>query len=714
VVDLDADLEADLGIDSIKKAQMFGELQEYFPDVVQPREDLTLDDFPTLRHVLNFLRGEMEQPALQPAEPVVAAVEVTTTAEATASPPMPVPSLIESAPAKHSAIDPAQLESFLVNFVVEQTGYPPDVVDVDADLEADLGIDSIKKAQMFGELQEYFPDVVQPREDLTLDDFPTLRHVLNFLRGEMPAEADPVAEPAALPLESPPAAEEGWDAASEAIAQPQPAAAASAPPQRIDPTQLEAFLVNFVVEQTGYPADVVDLDADLEADLGIDSIKKAQMFGELQEYFPDVVQPREDVTLDDFPTLRHVLNFLRGEMPAKPTAGVAVSTNQRHAANGDVADEEPPAEMAALTLRLSGSPYEMGLAHGRELQSQIRHVLRYYADLADETLDELPLAELRSDPSQLFSAEELEEMRGIAEGAGVPQGNIIAHNLALLADLGVSTTQLVVPGNRSTAMMHALEEPLPLVAGLREELLPIVQVRQRVDSVPHALCSFAGLVFGLSGINAAGLTVSSGSLAGQFDVPSKRSGRLPALLVGELLASAADIDAAVEVARQFESRTAWNACITDSTSGRVYYLEYDGSTLDVRQPAEAIFAVSANGNGSIASADRLRKLSDMLDSSSELSSAAGVRQALARCGSSRENGFSHGGLALEAAHAAEDPVLHVIMQPSARQLWLGGIGPANGSLLSVRLEELGDRGAPAPLAEEAALKKKGLSRTRPR
>ncbi len=43
--------------------------------------------------------------------------------------------------------------------------------------------------------------------------------------------------------------------------------------------------MNFVVEQTGYPAEVVELDADLEADLGIDSIKKAQLFGELQEFF---------------------------------------------------------------------------------------------------------------------------------------------------------------------------------------------------------------------------------------------------------------------------------------------------------------------------------------------------------------------------------------------------------------------------------------------
>ena len=79
-----------------------------------------------------------------------------------------------------AADDILQLESFLINFVVEQTGYPPDVVELDADLEADLGIDSIKKVQLFAELQPYFD--VQAAEDLTLDDFPTLRHVVDFLK----------------------------------------------------------------------------------------------------------------------------------------------------------------------------------------------------------------------------------------------------------------------------------------------------------------------------------------------------------------------------------------------------------------------------------------------------------------------------------------------------------------------------------------------------
>src|SRR5690606_20870170 len=73
-----------------------------------------------------------------------------------------------------------------------------------------------------------------------------------------------------------------------------------------------AYLVNFVVEQTGYPEDIVDLDADLEADLGIDSIKKAQLFGEIGEQFQ--LRADDSLSLDDFPTLRHVLQYLENNV----------------------------------------------------------------------------------------------------------------------------------------------------------------------------------------------------------------------------------------------------------------------------------------------------------------------------------------------------------------------------------------------------------------
>ncbi len=64
------------------------------------------------------------------------------------------------AAAMQYVFDPAEIDGkpaaiaveTAINFVIEQTGYPPEIVRLDADLEADLGIDSIKKAQLFGEL----------------------------------------------------------------------------------------------------------------------------------------------------------------------------------------------------------------------------------------------------------------------------------------------------------------------------------------------------------------------------------------------------------------------------------------------------------------------------------------------------------------------------------------------------------------------------------
>ena len=344
VVELDADLEADLGIDSIKKAQMFGELQEYFD--VTPTDNLTLDDFPTLRHIVNFLasvptKGDApiasaSQPAAPAAQPAPAPpLQPAPQAAATVAPQPASPAATAPAAAPETAspgVNVSELEQFLINFVVEQTGYPPEVVELDADLEADLGIDSIKKAQMFGELQEYFD--VTPTDNLTLDDFPTLRHIVNFLasvptKGDAPiASASQPAAPAPPPAPAP--APQPAPQAAAAVAPPStpPAgaapAAATAPATSspgVDVTELEQFLINFVVEQTGYPPEVVELDADLEADLGIDSIKKAQMFGELQEYFD--VTPTDNLTLDDFPTLRHIVNFLanvptKGDAPLQP------------------------------------------------------------------------------------------------------------------------------------------------------------------------------------------------------------------------------------------------------------------------------------------------------------------------------------------------------------------------------------------------------------
>ena len=41
------------------------------------------------------------------------------------------------------------LTALLIQVVADKTGYPPEMLELELDLEADLGIDTVKQAEMF-------------------------------------------------------------------------------------------------------------------------------------------------------------------------------------------------------------------------------------------------------------------------------------------------------------------------------------------------------------------------------------------------------------------------------------------------------------------------------------------------------------------------------------------------------------------------------------
>src|SRR3546814_18916449 len=57
----------------------------------------------------------------------------------------------------------------LIGIVAERTGYPPEMLAMDADLEADLGIDSIKRVEILGALQKLLPAAQSAQMQATID-----------------------------------------------------------------------------------------------------------------------------------------------------------------------------------------------------------------------------------------------------------------------------------------------------------------------------------------------------------------------------------------------------------------------------------------------------------------------------------------------------------------------------------------------------------------
>jgi acyl transferase domain-containing protein/NAD(P)H-dependent flavin oxidoreductase YrpB (nitropropane dioxygenase family)/short-subunit dehydrogenase/acyl carrier protein len=105
--------------------------------------------------------------------------------------PVPVlPALVATAPAplpKSAGDDvpasPAEFAAELLKAVSERTGYPVDMLDMDAHMEADLGIDSIKRIEIFSNLTQRHSLVGERDEEKMIEDlagFKTLREVVDW------------------------------------------------------------------------------------------------------------------------------------------------------------------------------------------------------------------------------------------------------------------------------------------------------------------------------------------------------------------------------------------------------------------------------------------------------------------------------------------------------------------------------------------------------
>ena len=200
------------------------------------------------------------QAAIAPAtqEPHVApAVEIAPTPEPVVAPIPTVVSVSEEA----AGVTAAQLRRALQDVVADKTGYPVEMVDPSMDLEADLGVDSIKRVQVLGAVQERFPSL----PSLGPEQLGTLRTLDQIVDLLAQSSSGSVAETEQSESDSPPDTPTGTSA-----------------------ELLLAALLEVVADKTGYPVEMVDPSMDLEADLGVDSIKRVQVLGAVQERFPSL------------------------------------------------------------------------------------------------------------------------------------------------------------------------------------------------------------------------------------------------------------------------------------------------------------------------------------------------------------------------------------------------------------------------------------------
>ncbi|MFT7606523.1 MAG: acyl carrier protein, partial [Saprospiraceae bacterium] len=80
--------------------------------------------------------------------------------------------------------------------------------------------------------------------------------------------------------------------------------------------KLEKLLLEVVSEKTGYPTEMLELTMDMEADLGIDSIKRVEIFGALTQQYPEMsdINPNE---LTELRTLGEIVSYVSNNAKKK-------------------------------------------------------------------------------------------------------------------------------------------------------------------------------------------------------------------------------------------------------------------------------------------------------------------------------------------------------------------------------------------------------------
>ena len=429
MLELEMSLDADLGIDSIKRVEILSALQEQLPDApaVKPED---LGALQTLGQIVEHLNAGMPQ-----------TIAVASVATAAAVP----------------AVDSSQIAQTLFAVIAEKTGYPVEMLELDMALDSDLGIDSIKRVEILSALQEKLPDApaVKP-EDLGV--LQTLGQIVEHLGSALPAVAAPVA-----------AAGGGSD-------------------------RVAAVLLDVIAEKTGYPVEMLELDMALDSDLGIDSIKRVEILSALQEKLPDApaVKPED---LGVLQTLGQIVEHLGSALPAvaAPVAAAGGGSDRVAAVLLDVIAEKTgyPVEMLELDMALDS---DLGIDSIKrvEILSGLQEKLPDAPAVKPEDLGVLQtlgqivehLASAGQQDAAAPSAPQMGQIdRGmvaetllsvISEKTGYPV-EMLELEMALDTDLGIDSIKRV-------EILSALQEKLPGAPAIKPEHLGTLQtVGQIVD-----------------------------------------------------------------------------------------------------------------------------------------------------------------------------------------------------------------------------------------
>ncbi|MCL1119472.1 type I polyketide synthase [Shewanella seohaensis] len=404
MLELSMDMEADLGIDSIKRVEILGTVQDELPNL----PELSPEDLAECRTL-----GEIVALFSQ-ATPVTATASVS---HATQN------AVLASAVATNAAVSNDEIERTMMAVVADKTGYPVEMLELSMDMEADLGIDSIKRVEILGTVQDELPNL----PELSPEDLAECRTL-----GEIVAlfsQAAPVTAAATVS-----------HATQNAVV-----ASAVATSAAVSNDEIERTMMAVVADKTGYPVEMLELSMDMEADLGIDSIKRVEILGTVQDELPNLPELSPE-DLAECRTLGEIVALFCQAAPVTAAASVSHATQNAAlasavAASAAVSNGEIERTMMAVVAVKTGYPVEMlELSMDMEADLGIDSIKR--VEILGTVQDQLPnLPELS--PEDLAECRTLGEIVALYAGSQASSEAPQQNHAATIQEIQEATAETV-------------------------------------------------------------------------------------------------------------------------------------------------------------------------------------------------------------------------------------------------------------------------------
>ena len=261
---------------------------------------------------------------------------------------------IETIQSDRNGLNRDKTKKLLLGTVSRLTGFPVEMLELDMNIESDLGIDSIKRVEIVSELEKKIPnaEVLSPENMGTLK---TLGDICTALesKGNSSSEADNDNETGS--------------------------------------SEIMEVLITAISSLTGFPREMLEQDMDLESDLGIDSIKRVEILSRVERDLPGsgTISPDE---ITQIKTIGEIADHIKNQ-----------NKIYRDQNTGQIKKQNPDQPAALIThhgSRKMDAPfrdiyteeiteYVVGPAPGSEKNKNKKDILRQIITLKEFPIDQI-------------------------------------------------------------------------------------------------------------------------------------------------------------------------------------------------------------------------------------------------------------------------------------------------------------------------------------